>query len=159
MVREMPVLTWGLDGGEELGTRHPRGKTILVVNDDPAILGLFDDLLSEEGYGVIQDEFGKTTDELHHHIRDLQPDLIILDFIIGREGSGWQLLQTIKMDRATRQIPVIVCTGAVRQIEELRGRLLEMDVRVVLKPFDIDHLIEVIESIWRQDNKVPVSSS
>ena len=140
-----------------MGTRTTSGKTILVINDDPAILGLFDDLLREEGYDVQQDEFGKTTDELHRHIRDLQPELIILDYIIGREGSGWQLLQAIKMDRATRHIPVIICTGAARQVEELRGHLLEMDVQVVLKPFDIDHLIEIVESIWVLDDKVQVS--
>ena len=63
------------------------------------------------------------------------------------------------MDRATRDIPVIVCTGAARQIEELRSHLLEMKVQVVLKPFDIDHLIEVIDTVWDQEDKPTVPSS
>ena len=138
------------------GSKH---KTIMVINDDPAILGLFEDLLQEEGYDVVQDQFGKSTQELHQSIRDIHPDLIILDYIIGREGMGWQLLQVLKMDRGTRSIPVIICTGATRQIEELRSHLLEMNVQVVLKPFDIDHLIEVIDGVWDQQDKPTVPSS
>lgn len=121
---------------------------ILVVNDDPAILTLFQDLLGEEGYQVTLDRFGRQTGELLETIRSLKPDLVIMDFIIGGEASGWQLLQAAKMDRETRDIPVIVCTGAVKQITELSEHLDGMDVHVVIKPFDIDHLLEVIAKTW-----------
>jgi CheY-like chemotaxis protein len=72
---------------------------------------------------------------------------VILDFIIGNEGGGWQLLQVLEMDRTTRDTPVIVCTGAVRQVTELGGHLETMKVQVVLKPFDIDHLISVVKTM------------
>ena len=123
-------------------------KHIFVVNDDPAILELFSDLLGDEGYQVTVDQFARQTSELQQQIRTDKPDLIIMDYIIGREGAGWQLLQTVRMDRETRHIPVIVCTGAVRQVEELRPHLNEMAVQIVLKPFDIDHLIDVINTVW-----------
>lgn len=123
-------------------------KHILVVNDDPAILTLFQELLEEEGYTVTLDKFGRQTGELLEVIRTLKPDLVIMDFIIGHEDSGWQLLQAAKMDRETRNIPVIVCTGAIRQVTELSQHLDAMDVHVVIKPFDIDHLIEVIKKTW-----------
>ena len=123
-------------------------KHILVVNDDPAILTLFQDLLAEEGYTVTLDKFGRQTGELLQSIRTLKPDLVIMDFIIGHEDSGWQLLQAAKMDRDTRDIPVIVCTGAIRQVTELSQHLDAMQVHVVIKPFDIDHLLEVIEKTW-----------
>lgn len=131
-------------------TDHPdrEQKHILVVNDDPAILNLFQDLLEEEGYSVSLDKFGRQTGELLETIRSLRPDLVIMDFIIGGEASGWQLLQVAKMDRKTRDIPVIVCTGAIRQVTELSQHLDEMGVHVVLKPFDIDHLLEVIDKTW-----------
>lgn len=123
-------------------------KHILVINDDPAILGLFEDLLGEEGYDVTIDKFGRQTGELLESIRTLKPDLVIMDFLIGHEDSGWQLLQVAKMDRETRDIPVIVCTGAVKQVTELSQHLDEMGVHVVLKPFDIDHLLEIISKTW-----------
>lgn len=120
-------------------------KTILAINDDPAILNLFRDLLGDEGYRVVLNQFSRTTTDLMNDIRSVQADLIVMDFIIGGEGTGWQLLQAVRMDRSTRHIPVVVCTGAAKQIEELSGHLDEMNVRVVLKPFDIDHLLEIVK--------------
>jgi CheY-like chemotaxis protein len=129
--------------------RDSSAKTILAVNDDPAILNLFEDLLTEEGYHVILDQFTRSTGDILGDIRSVQPDLVIMDFIIGGEGTGWQLLQAVRMDRTTRHIPIVVCTGAVHQVEQLATHLSEMNVHVVLKPFDIDHLLEVIASVWQ----------
>lgn len=124
-------------------------KHIIAINDDPAILQLFDDLLSEEGYRVTLDNFNRQTTELLDSIRNLQPDLVVMDFIIGGEDKGWQLLQATQMDRAVRDIPVVICTGAVNQVTELGAQLESLDVHVVIKPFDIDHLIEVIGKVWQ----------
>lgn len=123
-------------------------KHIVVINDDPAVLQLFDDLLSEEGYRVTLDNFRRSTAELLSVIRELKPNLVVMDFIIGGEGKGWQLLQATQMDRAVKDIPVIICTGAVKQVTELGAQLDSLGVQVVIKPFDIDHLIEVIDTVW-----------
>lgn len=126
-----------------------RQKHIFVMNDTPAILDLFKELLEEEGYQVTLDRFEATAiAQKVTDIKQAKPDLVILDYIIGAEGLGWQLLQLMKMERATRDIPVIVCTGAVRQVEELQTHLDAMGVAVVLKPFDIDHLLAKIAETW-----------
>jgi CheY-like chemotaxis protein len=123
------------------------GVTILVINDTPEILDLFQDLLGEEGYRVIPDRFTVEAGEMLQRVRELEPDLIVLDYLIGEEGLGWQFLQMLKMDRNTREIPVIVCTGAARQVQEMESQLDKMGVAVVLKPFDIDHLLRVIDKV------------
>lgn len=131
-------------------------KHIFVMNDTPAILDLFRELLEEEGYQVTIDRFEATAiDEKLTDIKKAKPDLVVLDYIIGAEGLGWQLLQLMKMDRATRDIPVLICTGAVRQVEELQTHLDAMGVAVVLKPFDIDQLLAQIAETWdpRKDPK------
>lgn len=135
-------------------------KHILVINDDSAILALFEELLGDEGYKVTLDNFARQTADLLASIRELQPDLVIMDFIIGGESSGWQLLQSSQMDRKTRDIPVIVCTGAVKQVTQLSDNLDSIGVHVVIKPFDIDHLIRVIDDVWaaersRRENLPP----
>ena len=113
-------------------------RHILVVNDTQEILDLFRDILEEEGYHVSL--YSYAVNDLAE-IKRIAPDLIILDFIIGGEDSGWQLLQKLKMDRQTMTIPVIVCTAAIRLDQELEGRLRTKNVAVLLKPFDIDDLI------------------
>jgi DNA-binding response OmpR family regulator len=128
--------------------RSDTQKHIFAVNDDDAILTLFRELLEEEGYRVTVDAFRGHTQAVHDAVKAAMPDLVILDFIVGGEGSGWQLLQTLQMDRATTDIPIVICTAAVRQVTELAGHLDEMGIRVVLKPFDIGRLLDVIREVW-----------
>jgi CheY-like chemotaxis protein len=120
-------------------------KHILVVNDTPELLQLFQELLTEEGYRVTVDRFTGDLAHIHAAIRSVKPDLVILDYVIGREGTGWQLLQMLKMDRATKDLPIVVCTAAAEQIEPIRAHLDDMRIGVVLKPFDIDDLLNEVK--------------
>lgn len=120
-------------------------RHVLVVNDTQEILDLFREILEDEGYRVSLYSFA---------FRDLaeieaqNPDLIILDFMIGGEDYGWQLLQKMKMNRATAKIPVIVCTAAVSLARELEGHLKAKRVGLVVKPFDIEDLLREIDVAW-----------
>jgi CheY-like chemotaxis protein len=123
-------------------------RHVLVINDTPEILDLFRDLLGDEGYRVTTDNFAAPFGQKLQEVKELRPDLIILDFIIGGEEFGWQFLQMLKMDRGTRNIPVIVCTAAVTQVRELQNHLDQMGVAVVLKPFDLDVLLAELDRVW-----------
>ncbi|MDQ3694520.1 MAG: response regulator [Chloroflexota bacterium] len=126
--------------GNEARQRH-----VLVVNDTQEILDLFREILEDEGYRVSLYTYA---------FRDLgdilkqKPDLIILDFMIGGEDYGWQLLQKMKMSRETAKIPVIVCTAALGLVRQLEGHLKEKNVGIVVKPFDIDDLLREINAVW-----------
>lgn len=123
----------------------PNDRThILVVNDTPAILSLFRDLLEEEGYRVTLDQFAGDVREKLRDIACAQPDLIVLDFIIGGEPLGWQLLQALRLDRATAAIPIVVCTAAIHLVQAEEGYLDSQQIGVVRKPFDIDQLLAEI---------------
>lgn len=122
--------------------KHDRERPLaLVVNDTKEILDLFRDILTEEGYDVILNTYApRDLDAL----LEVDPDIVILDFMMGNEAVGWQLLQKMKMHRSTQLIPVIVCTGAVQMVRELDGQLASKNVGVVLKPFDIDDLLNTL---------------
>jgi DNA-binding response OmpR family regulator len=111
---------------------------VMVVNDSKEILNLFQEILTDEGYEVFLDSFG--VDDLPE-IERIKPDLLILDYVVGRERSGWQLLQKLKMRRSTANIPVVICTTALRLAQDMEGFLTAKGVSVVLKPFDIDDLL------------------
>ena len=50
----------------------------------------------------------------------------------------------LRMDPATTAIPIILCTGAVHEVKALEQHLIAMGVTVVLKPFNIDQLVDAI---------------
>jgi DNA-binding response OmpR family regulator len=118
---------------------------ILVVNDTQEILELFRMLLEEqEGYDVVLSGFPiQQVKEIEH----IKPDLIILDLVLGDEKTGMQMLQMLKMQRSTATIPVLVCTAALKIVQEQEGYLVSQGVHVVYKPFDIDDLLTNIEQL------------
>ena len=122
-------------------------KHVFVISDTVAILELFRSLLEDEGYQVTTDGFSVELVEMLGRVTEAAPDLIILDFVILDEGKGWQFLQLLKMDRVAKDIPVIVCTAAAKLVDELQTHLDTMGVVIVLKPFDIDHLLHEVEKI------------
>ena len=123
-------------------------KRALVVNDTQEILELFDDILSGLGFESVLMSYAPRELE---RIREVEPDLIILDFLMGdRELLGWQLLQKLKMDRALSRIPIVVCTAAVKAVQEQQGYLTEQGVMIVLKPFTVDQLEEAVRAAVEQ---------
>ena len=117
---------------------------IMVINDTQEILELFRDLLTSEGYEVSLYSYGV------HDMKEVErvaPDLIIIDYLIGDERTGWQMLQKLKMTRSTAPIPIIVCTAALNQVKEIEGWLTQKRITVVLKPFDVDDLLAAVRRV------------
>ena len=127
---------------------------ILCINNSEDVLALFRELLGDEGYRVTTQSY---VDKNLDAISELNPDLIILDYMWDHEDSGWALLQMAKMSPKTRGIPIVLCTGAVKQVSEMEAHLLDMKIRVVLKPFDIDLLLEVVAAELAITSDSPVS--
>jgi CheY-like chemotaxis protein len=120
-------------------------RRILVVNDTDEILQLFRDIIEGMGHECLTLTYAP--DDLAH-VRDASPDLAIIDFVMGgMEFRGWQLVQKLKMDTRTADIPIIICTGAKREVYEQEGWLTEKGVRVVLKPFDVADLERAIAGV------------
>jgi len=120
-----------------------QSQHILVVNDTEEILDLFRDIV--EGMGHRMTAWSYSPDDLAK-VTEIQPDLIILDLMIGpTELQGWALLQKIRMSRPTEDTPVIVCTAATNWVREQEGWLAANAVKVVLKPFKVAHLEHAIE--------------
>jgi CheY-like chemotaxis protein len=115
---------------------------IIVINDTQEILELFRAILEEEmGHEVTLDSYKPHMVEV---IKEANPDLIISDHVFGEEKIGFQLLQRLKMDRDTAQIPVIICSAAVKDLKEMEGFLTAKGVGVLYKPFEVDELIRLV---------------
>lgn len=127
-------------------------KRVLVVNDDPAILDVFRELLEEEGFDPILETLRTgSLQALYDRIVAERPDVVVLDFLILGEQLGWQFLQLLKMQPVSARVPVVVCTAAVELVHELGAHLAKLNVDVILKPFEIDDLYAALHRALASD--------
>jgi CheY-like chemotaxis protein len=114
-------------------------KTVLVVEDEPAIRGLLSLTLEAERYRVATAEDGH---EALSRIRDRPPDAILLDLLLPRM-DGWGVIRSLKHDGMAGQIPIIAVSAGDR-----RAAVGEHGVRAFLsKPFDLETLLVVLEDV------------
>jgi CheY-like chemotaxis protein len=124
-------------------TADARQKHILLINDTQEILDLMQDLLEEEGYRVTSSLALLNMDK----VKTLAPDLIVQDLLFeGVQELGWKFLTLVRLDPVLARIPLILCTAAVRTINEpeMAEQLDRLGVSVVLKPFLIEDLLRAI---------------
>jgi len=100
------------------------------------------DLLEQsEGYKV---STCKEADHAYRFIKELRPDLVILDIRIGHQETGWAILELLTLDPHTRPIPVIVCSAAISDLQAHEPMLADLGVDVLAKPFDLEMLLDKI---------------
>jgi CheY-like chemotaxis protein len=116
---------------------------IAVVNDDTAFLNLMNELLSDEGYRTILWIEGDSAFEM---VRREQPALVILDIRMEHPEAGWTVLTLIKLDPATAHIPVLIVSADTRFLRDREERLYEMRCQYLEKPFELQDLLEKVES-------------
>jgi DNA-binding response OmpR family regulator len=124
---------------------------IMVINNSDDILALFQKILTTDDCEVFLQLF------LNSDLRDMQrikPDLIILDYYVGREGMGWEFLQMLKMEDITATIPVLICTTDVRLAHEIAGYLATKQVTILRKPFESRDLVNAVQSAFQGNDNV-----
>ena len=115
-------------------------KRILIVEDNPMNMELTLDLLEFYGYDVVQAEDGIKALEC---LAESKFDLILLDMQLPKM-DGLELLERIKKNPATADIPVIAVTAhAMKGSEEY---FMEMGcVDYISKPIDIHRFRALID--------------
>ena len=83
--------------------------SILVVDDDPAILKIYSEILRAEGYEVWEASTGQ---EGLQAARERRPDLVLLDVMLP-EVSGMEVCRQIKADTALTELPRLPGQGGV----------------------------------------------
>lgn len=87
-------------------------KTILVIDDDIDLVEIIRVTLENEGYEVIDAQSG---DRGLAKARENQPDLIILDVMMGKVDEGFQVAYELRGGDATKGIPILMLTAVIDQ--------------------------------------------
>lgn len=112
-------------------------KTILVADDDPAILDSIQIILEDEGYEVLTTVNGETVGKMFEE----QPDLLLLDiWMSGQDGRD--ICKALKSQDTTRHIPIIMIS-ANKDTEEMSKIAGANDF--ISKPFEIDELLNKVK--------------
>lgn len=125
------------DGATPAGRRR-----VVVVNDDPGVLDLYRDLLRELDYEPV----GLATTAIETEtIRAHDPDAVILDLQVGVQARyGVAMARQLRGDSRLASIPVVVCTANADALDGERQTLRDIGVPILLKPFSIDTIAEVL---------------
>jgi CheY-like chemotaxis protein len=114
------------------------GKHILIVDDSVEYLNFMQLLLGAEGFRA---EIASSVPAMEQCLGGLTPDLIISDVRMPGNGA-FAVLDLLRSNEQTKSIPILLCTGAVQEVEERADRLQQERIEVLFKPFDIEVLLD-----------------
>ncbi|WP_130471187.1 hybrid sensor histidine kinase/response regulator, partial [Candidatus Magnetaquicoccus inordinatus] len=111
---------------------NPAKPKVLVVDDSPETLEVLTSVLSEL-YAVVPARNGENA--LCKALKPPHPELILLDILMP-DMNGFEVLRRLKMEEATRDIPIIFLTALPDQESEINGLHLGA-VDYIRKPLSI----------------------
>jgi DNA-binding response OmpR family regulator len=123
--------------------------TILVVDDEPAIVDFLNYNLNKAHYRVVVARDGVSAIEIARRER---PDLIVLDLMLpGMDG-----LEVCSTLRREGDVPIIMLTARDEEVDRVIGLELGADDYMV-KPFSVRELLARIKTVLRRAKHVPAS--
>lgn len=116
---------------------------ILVVEDEPTLLGSLRRGLTEEGYDVVP---VSTIEQAMHALSNQTVDLILLDVMLP-DGSGVDWVRSLRAD--SNMIPVLMATARDAVEDRITGLDSGADDYLV-KPFSFDELVARLRALLRR---------
>jgi CheY-like chemotaxis protein len=120
--------------------KHTERHRMTVVDDSDAFVGLVAEVVADRF--VVIGIKPRSLDE----IVKTEPDVLMVD-LNPRDGgplNGWHLIEGARAHDALREVPIILCTGAVDANGELERALRHPAVQLLAKPFALDAFDETL---------------
>jgi two-component system response regulator BaeR len=115
---------------------------VLIVEDEPKIARLLEDYLQQSHYETHWIDNGDTVDEW---CKNNSPDIVLLDLMLpGKDG-----LAVCSELRAHSQVPIIMVTARVDEIDRLLGLELGAD-DYICKPFSPREVVARVKALLRR---------
>ncbi|WP_052665536.1 response regulator [Nitriliruptor alkaliphilus] len=121
-------------------------RTVLVVDDEPDVLLLCRVNLEFEGYRVIEAGDGEAA---LARLAEEVPDVVLLDVMMPKL-DGWAVLERIKADPRTAEVPVVMLTAKVQDHDQIRG-WSSGAAEYITKPFSPLSLSQVVQDVIDTD--------
>jgi excisionase family DNA binding protein len=118
-------------------------KRVLVVDDDEAIVEMFNELLERDGRFEVRT--ASTGYDAGIHTEQFRPDILLLDYKLP-DINGTAVCRTIRSNPAYKHMQIIVISGVADpdEVAELKAAGADEFIR---KPFDINAIINRIADL------------
>jgi two-component system, OmpR family, alkaline phosphatase synthesis response regulator PhoP len=127
--------------------------TILVADDEPAIVLSLQVLLQKAGYNV---RIARNGEEAMNAVLEAKPDLVLLDAMMPKR-DGFDVCQSLRADSAYDDMPIIMLTAKSRDVERQKGIALGAN-DYVTKPFSTRDLVSLVKS-YLAEKPAPAESA
>lgn len=127
---------------------EPKGKKILIADDEPDILEIIKYNLEREGFSVTT---AKDGDEALVKARSLQPDLIILDIMMPKK-NGVEVCEILRSQPAFKNTLIIFLTALNDEASHIKGLETGAD-DYVSKPISPKVLVSRVNALFRRTDK------
>jgi CheY-like chemotaxis protein len=127
-------------------------KRVVAIDDDPLMLELFHELLSDEGYETV---LCPTSADARQCVRGAAPAAIIIDLNVHRPNGGWAVLAALRAEAAMCDTPVIVCSADERDAQQHAADLRSQGGAILMKPFNVDTLLGLLTTMTAGPTAAP----
>ncbi|MDQ0593855.1 two-component system response regulator VicR [Chryseobacterium ginsenosidimutans] len=114
-------------------------KKVILIQDNEEILDIMDEVLKDEGFEVT----ASLTTEPIEKIDQIEPDIVIVDDHIKGKKKGSEVIEELKSDPETEDLSAVL-TSTSNDLPKLSKDCKADDY--IEKPFDIDHMIDVVKN-------------
>ncbi len=130
------------------GERRKKVSKVLIIDDDTVVHDMLNRMFSKEGFEVFSAISGE---EGLIRAREIKPNAIVLDVLMPGM-DGWSVLASLKSDKETSEIPVIMLS-----MVDDRTRGYAMGVTEYLtKPADKQQLLSILRRSVREGPTAPI---
>ena len=128
----------------------PKGTKILMVDDDKMLIDMYKERLELAGYQV---EISRDGEEGLAKVHQVKPDIVLLDIMMPKV-NGYEALASMKSDPATKDIPVIILSALMRDINKSKAVESGADDYIIKSeamPVDVIKKVEAVLKKYHKD--------
>jgi len=118
-------------------------KKILIIEDEEILLDLLKSKLEELGYDVY---FALDGEKGLKAIRDIVPDLILLDMVMPKM-SGFEVMEAMQKDPSIKDIPVIIISNSGQPVELDKAKQLGAKDWLIKTEFDPAEVLKKVKAV------------
>lgn len=125
-------------------------KTVLIVEDDSFLSDMYQTKFKVSGYEVLLAQNGMQCIELLKNSTSV-PDIALLDVVMPKM-DGLELLELLKKDDKTKNVPIILLTNLGQDKDVKKGLEMGADMYLIKAHYTPSQVVEKVEEVLKNNN-------